>query len=386
MIYIFLFSILMIIYPLLIYPVFLLGVSRFFKDVQRPETEKDLPLVSIIVIVRNGEMVVAEKIENCIALDYPRDRMEIIIASDGSEDKTLEIAESFNTEEVTIVAASEHVGKISLMNQTVPKARGEILIFSDVGAMLAGNTVRLLVSWFQDSAIGGVCGRKILINQDDDFGKAQANYGSYEDSIRSCESRIAGIASNEGFLYAMRRELFEPLPESVSDDLYNAMVIMKQKQRVLYDADLTARIPVRAKNQGQELARRRRIVCQSLNGLWRMKTLFNPLEYGFYSWILFSHKVLRRMVPLFLISLLVSNLFLINTHYVFAMSFYAQVLAYLVAGIYMTRLNSKMKKKNPAAKLISAWSYFCIGNTGTLLGIVDFLAGKKYSKWDSVIK
>ena len=347
MIYIFLSSILMIIYPLLIYPVILLGVSIFFKEIQRQETEKVFPFVSIIVIVRNGEMVIAEKIINCLALDYPRDRLELIIASDGSEDRTLEIAESLKTEEVKIVAAQEHVGKISLMNQTVPGARGEILIFSDVSAMLPGNTVRVLVSWFQNSAIGGVCGRKILINQEDDFGKAQANYGSYEDSIRSRESRIAGVASNEGFLYAMRRELFKPLPESVSDDLYNAMVIMKQKQRVLYDPDLTARIPVRAKNQGQELARRRRIVCQSLNGLWRMKALFNPLEHGFYSWILFSHKVLRRMVPVFLIALLISNLFLVNTHYIFAMSFYAQVLAYLIAGIYMIRPNFKVKKNNP---------------------------------------
>jgi biofilm PGA synthesis N-glycosyltransferase PgaC len=386
MIYIFLFSILMIIYPLLIYPVILLGLSIFFKEIQRQETEKVFPFVSFIVIVRNGEMVIAEKIKNCLALDYPRDRLEVIIASDGSEDRTLEIAESLKTEEVKIVAAQEHVGKISLMNQTVPGARGEILIFSDVSAMLPGNTVRVLVSWFQDSAIGGVCGRKILINQEDDFGKVQANYGSYEDSIRSCESRIAGVASNEGFLYAMRRELFKPLPESVSDDLYNAMVIMKQKQRVLYDPDLTARIPVRAKNQGQELARRRRIVCQSLNGLWRMKELFNPLEYGFYSWILFSHKVLRRMVPVFLITLLISNLFLINTHYIFAVSFYGQVLAYLIAGIYMIRLNFKVKRNNLAARLISAWSYFCIGNTGTFLGIIDFLAGKKYSKWDSVTK
>ena len=386
MIYIFLFSILMIIYPLLVYPLLLLGVSLFFKNIQRQDTDDVFPFVSIIVIVRNGEMVLTEKIKNCLALDYPRDRLEVIIGSDGSEDRTLEIAESFKTEGLKIVAAKEHVGKISLMNQTVPAARGEILIFSDVSAMLSENTVRVLVSWFQNSAIGGVCGRKILINQKDSFGEVQANYGSYEDFIRSCESRIAGVASNEGFLYAMRRELFQPIPESVSDDLYNAMAIMKRKQRALYDPALTARIPVRAKNKSQELGRRRRIVCQSLTGLWRMNELFNPLEYGFYSWILFSHKVLRRTVPIFLISLLVSNLFLVNTHWIFAMSFYAQVLAYLVAGIHMSQFNFNVERTNPAVKLISAWSYFCIGNVGTFLGIVDFLIGKKYSKWDSVIK
>ena len=92
------------------------------------------------------------------------------------------------------------------------------------------------------------------------------------------------------------------------------------------------------------------------------------------------------MVPVFLIALLISNLFLVNTHYIFAMSFYAQVLAYLIAGIYMIRPNFKVKKNNPAARLTSAWSYFCVGNVGTFLGIIDFLGGKKYSKWDSVIK
>ena len=386
MICIFLFSILMIVYPILLYPVILPGVAAFFRKTARQETDGFFPSVSVIVIVRNGETVIAEKIRNCLALDYPRDRLEIIIASDGSEDRTIEIAESLKTEQVKIVAADEHVGKISMMNQAVPGARGEILVFSDVSAMLPGNTVRVLVSWFQDSAVGGVCGRKILVKQEDDFGKAQAHYGSYEDFIRSCESRIAGVASNEGFLYAMRRELFEPLPESVSDDLYNAMAIMKRKRRVLFDPDLTARIPVRAKNQGQELARRRRIVCQSLSGLWRMKALFNPLEYGFYSWILFSHKVLRRTVPIFLIALFISNLFLIDRHFVFALSFYGQVLAYLIAGLYVIRFNFNVKKANPAVRLLSAWSYFCVGNAGTLLGIIDFLGGRSYSKWDSVIK
>ena len=386
MIYIFLFSILMIVYPIVIYPVILRGICGFFKQDSRQESETFLPIVSIVVIVRNGEKVIAEKIKNSLALDYPGDRLEVIVASDGSEDKTVEIAESLKTDQVKIVAADEHVGKISMMNRAVPEASGEILVFSDVSAMLPGNTVRVLVSWFQDSAVGGVCGRKILVKQEDDFGKVQASYGSYEDSIRSCESRIAGVASNEGFLYAMRRELFEPLPESVSDDLYNAMVIMKQKRRVLFDPDLTARIPVRAKNRGQELARRRRIVCQSLTGLWRMRALFNPLEYGFYSWILFSHKVLRRTVPIFMIAVLVSNLYLIDTHFIFALTFYGQVFAYLAAGLYMMQSDVKLKNNNPAAKLLSAWSYFCIGNAGTLLGIIDFLGGKKYSKWDSVKK
>jgi cellulose synthase/poly-beta-1,6-N-acetylglucosamine synthase-like glycosyltransferase len=386
MIYIFLLSILMIIYPLLIYPLILRGVAPFFKGIQRRETAAVLPFVSIIVIVRNGERNIAEKIENCLALDYPKDRLEVIIASDGSEDRTVEIAESFKTQEVKIVAAQEHVGKISMMNRAVPGASGEILVFSDVSAMLPANTVQVLASWFQDLAIGGVCGRKILVEQEDHFGKVQAHYGSYEDSIRACESRIAGVASNEGFLYAMRRELFEPLPEAVSDDLYNAMVIMKQKRRVLFDPDLTARIPVRAKNQGQELARRRRIVCQSLNGLWRMRALFNPLEYGSYSWILFSHKVLRRTIPIFLIALLISNFFLIDTHFIFAMSFYGQVFAYVIAGLYMVWSNPKIKKHNPAVKILSAWSYFCVGNAGTFIGIVDFLGGKNYSRWDSVIK
>ena len=117
-----------------------------------------------------------------------------------------------------------------------------------------------------------------------------------------------------------------------------------------------------------------------------MKELFNPLVYGFYSWILFSHKVLRRLVPIFLITLFISNLFLIDRHLIFTMSFYAQALAYLIAAGYIVLFNFKVKKKSPAAKLISAWTYFCIGNAGTLLGIVDFLAGRKYSKWDSVKK
>jgi biofilm PGA synthesis N-glycosyltransferase PgaC len=386
MIYIFLLSILMILYPIFIYPLILLVLSPFFKKIRQQNIELSIPYVSLVVIVRNGERFIAEKIKNSLALDYPRDRLEIIIASDGSEDETLKIAESLKTEGMKIVGNHEHVGKICMMNKMVPGARGEILIFSDVSALLPENTVRVLAVWFQNPAIGGVCGRKIIMKQENNFGKAQANYGSYEDFIRSWESRIAGVASNEGFLYAMRHKLFKPLPESVTDDLYNAMGIMKQKMRVLYDPDLTAQIPARAKTRGQELSRRRRIVCQSLNGLWHMKELFNPLEYSFYSWILFSHKVLRRMVPVFLTTLFVSNLFLVTTGLKFGLSFFIQVSAYSAAIIHLTQLNFKVVKVEPVVRLISAWSYFCIGNMGTLLGVFDFLTGKKYSKWDSVIK
>jgi biofilm PGA synthesis N-glycosyltransferase PgaC len=358
MIYIFLLSILMILYPIFIYPLILLVLSPFFKKIRQQNIELSIPYVSLVVIVRNGERFIAEKIKNSLALDYPRDRLEIIIASDGSEDETLKIAESLKTEGMKIVGNHEHVGKICMMNKTVPGARGEILIFSDVSALLPENTVRVLVVWFQNPAIGGVCGRKIIMKQENNFGKAQANYGSYEDFIRSWESRIAGVASNEGFLYAMRHKLFKPLPESVTDDLYNAMGIMKQKMRVLYDPDLTAQIPARAKTRGQELSRRRRIVCQSLNGLWQMKELFNPLEYGFYSWILFSHKVLRRMVPVFLTTLFVSNLFLVTTGLKFGLSFFIQVSAYSAAIIHLTQLNFKVVKVEPVVRLISAWSYF----------------------------
>jgi len=386
MIYIFLLSILMIFYPIFIYPLILLVVSLFFKKIRQQKNALSLPSVSLVVIVRNGERFIAEKIKNSLALDYPKDRLEIIIASDGSEDRTLEIAESLKTEGVKIVGVREHAGKISMINKTVPEAKGEILIFSDVSALLPENTVQVFVAWFQNPIIGGVCGRKILMKQEHDLGRAQASYGSYEDFIRSWESRIAGVASNEGFLYAMRQKLFKLLPESVTDDLYNAMGIMKQKRRVLFDPDLTAHIPVRAKTKGQELSRRRRIVCQSLNGLWKMKELFNPLEYGFYSWILFSHKVLRRMVPVFMVTLFVSNLFLVNTGLKFGILFFIQVAAYSVAIIFLARLNSKAIRIISVANFISAWSYFCVGNMGTLLGIIDFITGKKYSKWDSVIK
>jgi len=386
MLFIFMLSILMILYPIFIYPLILLIISPFFKRIKQQKKDLALPFVSLVVIVRNGERCITEKIKNSFDLDYQKDRFEIIIASDGSEDKTIEIAESLKINGMKIVNVREHVGKISMINKTVPEARGEILIFSDVSALLAENTVKILSGWFQNPDVGGVCGRKILIKHESDLGRAQKSYGSYEDVIRSLESRIAGVASNEGFLYAMRRELFDPLPESVTDDLYNAMGVIKQKMRVLYDSDLTAQIPVRAKNRQQEIDRRRRIVCQSLNGLWKMKELFNPLEYGFYSWILFSHKILRRMVPVFMIILFFSNVFLISSGLWFGVLFMVQLVAYSAAILHLTGLNFKVVKIVPVKKLLSAWSYFCIGNLGTLFGIIDFIAKKKYIKWDSITK
>ncbi|MCG8532742.1 MAG: hypothetical protein MI749_19080, partial [Desulfovibrionales bacterium] len=170
------------------------------------------------------------------------------------------------------------------------------------------------------------------------------------------------------------------VPKSVTDDLYNALSVVKQGKTMVYDPEVLIKIPMRAKTISQEMTRRRRIVCRSMTGLKKMRSLFNPRQYGLYSWILFSHKLLRRALPLFLIMLWTANSFLIFSHWGFALLFIVQSTLYGLVPLHFIR------PKNLPSPALTTWIYFCVGNVGTLMGLLEFLMGKRYEKWNPAKK
>ena len=380
-------SMLMVIYPIALYPFMLFVISRFFKQFPaRYTSPSHQPRVSIITVVRNGQDNIQSKLENLTALDYPGENLEIIVASDGSNDDTIRRIESFRDRGVKILESRDHVGKITMLNRAAQQASGEILVFTDLMAMLPSHTLQQMVRWFQDSSVGGVSGRKTILCTHKGIETEQARYFGYEDLLRNLEGRVANPAANDGFLYAMRKSLFTPIPPSVTDDLYNAMGTIRQKKRFIFDPEVIVHIPVRAKSWKQEIARRRRIVCRSLNGLWHMRVLFNCFRYGWFSWILFSHKILRRMIPFFMLLFLVSNAVLTYQDLRWGILLLLQFLCYFMVVLYFNSQGLGNRRKGFPLRILNAWSYFCIGNLGTLIGTGEFLFGKRYDKWDSVLK
>lgn len=382
---VFFISLIAVLYAYLFFP-FSLGIFAYFNQRQ---TYRDgslpFPRVTIIMIVRNGERYIEDKIKNTFSLDFPIDRYDFYIVSDGSTDRTEKLIQPFlDSNHIIFFPYRNHQGKNFAINSVLKHCNSDIIVFTDVSAMIERGALKQILSWFSDKSIGGVCGRKLFKNSLSSMADAQNIFLSYEDFIRKCESIVGSIASNEGFFYATRRELIRPIPDGVTDDLYTAISVVKQGYRFLFDTEACAILPLRAKKPQSEFQRRRRIVCSSLRGIIMMKELLNPFRYPIYSWILFSHKVLRRFVPFLLFLMLSTNILLLfENHFYLALAI-IQVGGYLLFGLMHMYNNECKFMPSLIGNIVRSWYYFVLGNFGTFFGVVDLLTGKNYNRWDPI--
>jgi len=340
-----------------------------------------LPSVSMIIIVRNGAGQIAGKVQNTLALDYPPDRCEIIVFSDGSTDGTEQSISSLADHRIHVLSHPRHEGKNPSLNKAVQQSSGEILCFTDVDATIAPEALLKLVRHFGDPAVGGVCGDKIVAKDRTGIGEAQVVYARFARAIKEAESRLGSISSNDGTLYAIRRALFQPIPPAVTDDLYVCMSVVRQGFRFLFDREAKAHIHASSRTPRHELERRRRIVSTSLRGIVYMRAVLNPFRYGFFSVGLWINKVMRRLLPVLLIVLFLSTLCLSADSSLMKGMFILQLLFYFAAFLHWT-VGRYVHLPGVAGKAGSVAFYFCLGNYGTLLGLADFLRGRKISKWD----
>lgn len=339
------------------------------------------PSVSLITVVRNAEDQIADKIRNSLSLNYPHEDYEVIIFSDGSTDATEERVRPFVGQNVYLFVSEGHEGKINGMNRAVEMSKGEILFFSDVDTMLGEEAIVNLVKYFGDPEVGGVAGRQTIYKDNLDLEKAQRDYKRFDTSVKSLESHIGSISSNDGTLYAIRKKLFQQIPPAVTDDLYVCLSIVRQRYRFIFEPDVKAYIKGSSRDIAHEIQRRRRIISTSLRGIFLMRDLLNPFKYGFFSIRLIINKIIRRLMPFCLIFMLLSTTYLSCYSPAARIFLFLQLFFYLLAFIYWAVLQyfPQLKTLN---RLPSLAFYFCLGNYGMILGIFDFLRGKKITKWE----
>jgi len=369
----------------ILYPTLVLIISLCAGKDHVVESPAD-SLVSLIVVVRNAEAILRDKIENCLFLNFPANQMEIIFYSDGSTDRSNEIIQSYQPKGLKFFGSVGHYGKIAALNDAVNSCSGEVIVFSDADALLDPNALNSILRHYADPQVGGVCGHIIVFENKSWMDSAQKSYIRLDTALKSLESKIGSITSNTGKLYSVRRKLFKPIMPAVTDDLYTCLSVIEQKYRFIFEPEAKAFIRIPSRSPSHEIQRRRRIVAQSLRGIFLMKDLMNPFRYGFYSIGLVTNKVLRRMVPLFLIFVFLSTFLLAFQKPLMGIFFLAQILFY---GLALSSLLGKKLERNSnitklLGKITDVFSYFCIGNYGTLLGVVTFLSGKKLEKWDPV--
>jgi cellulose synthase/poly-beta-1,6-N-acetylglucosamine synthase-like glycosyltransferase len=301
----------LIVYTHVGYPILLWILTR------RPRTREgagaeEMPAVSLIVAAYDEEQVIGAKVANALALDYPRDRMELIVASDGSSDATVERARAAGAD---LVLELPRGGKVTAQNAAAARASGEILAFSDANSLWAPDALGRLVEPFADPGVGYVCGQVRFT--DDAGGNLEGAYWRYEMAVREMESALAGVTAGNGGIYAVRRAAYIPLPPSGSHDLSFPFALAKRGLRSLYAPSARAEEKMVPTMEG-EFARKRRMMV----GLWDIvvgEGMLKPRGYSsLYAFELASHRLLRYLTPFLHLVVFAANLALLGRGWVYA--------------------------------------------------------------------
>lgn len=342
---------------------------------KRPVT----PAMSLIIAAYNEEQGIAQKIENSLTLDYPPEFLEIIVTSDGSTDRTNEIVQSYAERGVKFLRFSRR-GKIFALRDAVARANGEILVFSDANTEYHPQALRKLAENFADPEVGGVCGNQKhkKHNASDNASAGEGLYWRYDKWLKQSETLTGSIVSADGAIYAIRKSLFQmPASTAVTDDFAISTAVIEQGYRLVFESNALAyEDPM--PNAEKEFSRKVRIMNRGLRGVLLRKKLLNPFRHGFYSLVLFSHKILRRLVPFFLIILFCVNLLLINYATFYLATAIAQIAFYGLAIIsYFLR-----RTRFGRAKILFIPFFYCLANAAAFVAVINLLKGKRIERWN----
>lgn len=373
----------LIAYVYILYPIIVFALASFVQTrrdsryvLSRPErragdAEPPLPFVSVVIAVYNEEKVLEDRIANCLSVDYPDEKLEIIIASDGSTDKTNEIAGRHLGERVRLLAFPARNGKAFALNRAIPQARGEIVLLTDSNTMYEKGSVRKLVRHFADSAIGGVCG-ELRVRPFDEATAEESLYWKFENFLKFMESRLDMTLGANGGIYAIRKEAFRPIPDgTIVDDFVVFLNVRKAGFKTLFDPEAVA-YERSAPSLRDEYRRKVRIGAGDVQAIKLAASFLSP-KAGPVSFSLWSHKVLRWLVPFLLIGLLVSNIALARESGAFLAALVLQCAFYAasIAGLFFS---ARVWFKLPY--------YFVSMNAALLHGFVRYALGTQKGTWE----
>jgi len=319
----------------------------------------------------NEEMNIGSKIESLFQLDYPKERLEILIGSDGSTDKTAEIVSKYKNKGIKLFTRSERAGKPSMLNVLASKAKGEILLFTDSRQRLDKASLKELIKNFNDKDVGSVSAELLFEDDNNKAGNGIGFYWRYEKFIRSCESSIGSMLGATGAMYAIRRKLFSKLPNNlILDDVYIPLKIVQKGYRAIFEPKAKIYDDV-AKDAKEEFLRKTRTHSGNFQIFNYLKSLFNPFKSP-VAWQFFSHKLLRFAGPYLLITLFASNLFLLHSHF-YIIFFILQVTFYVLAllGLIFKHAN----------RIFDIPYMFCVMNSAAVVGLYMFLKNKHGVLW-----
>jgi glycosyltransferase involved in cell wall biosynthesis len=285
-------------YPYVVYPVVLGLVGRRRRRALPAGSPVHWPAISVALPVYNEAAVIAETLESILALDYPPDRRQVLVVSDASTDRTDEIVSRFADRGVELLRLPQRIGKTAAENAARAELRGEIIVNTDASVRIHPQAVKRLVAALADPTVGVASGRDVSVARlHDRANVGESAYTGYEMWVRDLETRVWGIVGASGCLYAIRADLQrEYLAEDLSRDFAAALIARRRGLRAVSVSDAVCFVP-RSASLRQEYGRKVRTMTRGLQTLWAMRALINPLRYGAFAWMLFSHKLCRWLVP-----------------------------------------------------------------------------------------
>ena len=344
-------SISLIIYSTIIYLILL----NLFRNNDYVVDEDYLPTITLIICAYNEEKNILNKFKNVEDLEYPMEKIQVILADDGSDDRTVEIAKSFN---FVNILSLDRSGKTSAQNEAVKIAQNDILVFSDANSIYHPNAIKKLARNFADQRVGVVCGELRYHEEKSE----ESIYWNYEIAIKKGESRNGWLIGANGSIYAVRRESYVPLPKDAISDHLEPIKVYGNGLDIIYESEAIA-IEDAPKNV---LLRKRRIILRSLISMKYILNELNPFRKRSIYIPYVSHKLIRWFTPIFLLLIFLSSGLLINYSNMYLYMFYSQIFFYLL-GL-----------------TISPIRYFLKVNIASLLAIIDWLKGKKQDTWEVI--
>jgi cellulose synthase/poly-beta-1,6-N-acetylglucosamine synthase-like glycosyltransferase len=370
------FSGVFILYSYFGYPL-VLKIISLFKPARRSMNAPSLERkVTLLISAYNEEAVIEEKILNSLALHYPRSLLEIVVVSDGSTDTTCDIVSRYADRGVKLWHYEGRIGKTACLNQAVRRAEGEVIVFSDANSQYNKEAIRELVKHFADERVGFVTGRTIYVSGDAE--KAPGSIGLYskiEQWTKTLESEIGSCVGADGAIFAIRKALYRPLNGFDINDFVIPLNVVKQGywgklENNAFCLEKTAGAP------RDEFYRQVRIANRTIRALVNHADLLNPLRFGFLSFEIFSHKVVRLFVPFFMLLLFLTSLGLAVHASFYLLFFTGQLFFYFAAG-----LNHSFDGPKGASRLFSIPHTFSLVNLAIAYGWIQYFKGETYVVW-----
>lgn len=357
------------------YPLLLATISLFCK---KKRSREFTPFLSILIAAYNEESGIRRKLEQTLQLDYPNDKFEIIVLSDGSTDRTDSIVESFGDSRIRLLRLTGRNGKTNAQNAGAKIARGDVIVFSDATTLYDSQALRRLASTYTEPQVGAASGRYLYFDPQEKSptGLGTVAFWNYENVIKLLQSKISTISGCCGCIYSVRRELYTPLEPDVISDLVQPLHVIRQGYQVVFE-DQALAYEETTQSTAEEFSMRVRVVTRGMRGLLSVPELLMPWRHAWISFQLWSHKILRWFVPIFLLTLLAANTMLWERPgYQFFLAI--QIAFYAVAIVSLLVPLQRVWK--PAGIPL----YFCTLNAAAFLSLIEVVRGKKYVVWETV--